>query len=36
MGFSFACLGMLAFFLAAPLLAFTRVLAGLKRQAPSA
>ena len=36
MGFSFASLGLLVFILATPLLAFTRVLAGLKRQGPSA
>jgi len=36
MGFSFASLGVLVFILATPLLAFTRVLAGLKRQGPSA
>ena len=36
MGFSFASLGLLVFILATPLLAFTPVLAGLKRQGPSA
>ncbi len=35
-GFSVASLGLLVFILATPLLAFTRVLAGLKRQGPSA
>jgi hypothetical protein len=32
MGFRFASLGLLVFMLATPLLAFTPVLAGLKRQ----
>jgi hypothetical protein len=36
MGFSFASLGLLVVILATPLLAFTPVLAGLKRQGPSA
>jgi len=36
MGFSFVSLGLLVFILATPLLAFPGVLAGPKRQGPSA